>query len=206
MVTPLKMSHSHTATLSAYDPEAGHHWPMPPLEILDTHAHDWVSFLCMSLLFSPGSWCAQVCCCCALQESISAVLCKFCWFYDGVNGNLLKRAYAIPRAHVAGYCWPVPPQEALRHSSGSVSVCWACVFELPMSEQLRRPGAWPVHCPRWALHLKHLPGPSHSVSLCVLRAPSQVCHEAKLSGFLWRADLRLWPSWLKSSIQDLRKM
>ena len=89
MVTSLKMSHSHTATLSAYDPEAGHHRPMPPLEIFDTHAHVWVSFLCVSLLFSPGSWCAQVCCC-AFQEPISAVLCKFCWFYDGVNGNLLQ--------------------------------------------------------------------------------------------------------------------
>ena len=29
MVTSLKMSHSHAATLSAYDPEAGHHQPMP---------------------------------------------------------------------------------------------------------------------------------------------------------------------------------
>ena len=89
MVTSLKMSHSHTATLSAYDPEAGHHRPMPPVEILDIHAHVWVSFLCVSLLFSPGSWCAQVCCC-AFQEPISTVLCEFCWFYDGVNGNLLQ--------------------------------------------------------------------------------------------------------------------
>ena len=129
----------------------------------------------------------------------------------GLMATSSKRAYAIPRsaaprAHVAGLCWPVPSQEALRHSSGSVSMCWACVCALPMSEQLRRPGGWPVHCPRWALHLKHLPGPSHSVSLCVPRAPSQVCHDGKLSGFLWTADLRLWPSWLKSSIQDLRKM
>ena len=40
-----------------------------------------------------------------------------------------KRAYAIPRsaaprspALVAGHCWPVPPQEILKHRSGSVSV------------------------------------------------------------------------------------
>ena len=40
-----------------------------------------------------------------------------------------KRACAIPRsaaprapARVAGHCWPVPPQEILKHSSGSVSV------------------------------------------------------------------------------------
>ena len=59
MVTSLKMSHSHTATLSAYDPEAGHHQPMPPPEIpgdLCTCLHQ---FLVVSLLFSPGSWCAQ---------------------------------------------------------------------------------------------------------------------------------------------------
>ena len=39
---------------------------------------------------------------------------------------------------------------------------------LPMSEQLRQPGAWRAHCPRWSVHLNHIPGPSHSVSL--------VCH------------------------------
>ena len=40
-----------------------------------------------------------------------------------------KRAYATPKsatarapAPVAGHCWPVPPQEMLKHSSVSVSV------------------------------------------------------------------------------------
>ena len=41
-----------------------------------------------SLLPSPGSWCIQGFVC-ALQESVSPVLCKFRWFY-GVNGNLLQ--------------------------------------------------------------------------------------------------------------------
>ena len=35
---------------------------------------------------------------------------------------------------------------------------------LPRSEQLRRPGAWRAHCPRWAVHLNYLPDPSRSVS------------------------------------------
>ena len=35
---------------------------------------------------------------------------------------------------------------------------------LPRSKQLRRPGAWRVHCPRWAVHLNHLPVPGRSVS------------------------------------------
>ena len=47
---------------------------------------------------------------------------------------------------------------------------------LPRSEHLRRPGAWRAHCPRWAMHLNHLPGPGHLVS--------QVCHESTVSGVL----------------------
>ena len=35
---------------------------------------------------------------------------------------------------------------------------------LPRSEELRRPGTWRAYCPRWSVHLSHLPGPSHSVS------------------------------------------
>ena len=42
-----------------------------------------------SLLPSPESWCTQGSVC-ALQESVSPVLCKFWWLYGGVNGNLLQ--------------------------------------------------------------------------------------------------------------------
>jgi len=45
---------------------------------------------------------------------------------------------------------------------------------LPRSEQLRWPGVWKAHCPRWAVHLTHLPGPSHSVS--------GVHHKSTISG------------------------
>ena len=41
-----------------------------------------------SLLLSPGSWCTQAFVC-ALQESVSPVLCKFYWLYCGVNGGLM---------------------------------------------------------------------------------------------------------------------
>ena len=40
-------------------------------------------------LLSPGSWCAQ-CYVCALQESVSPVLCKFWCLYGGVNGDLFQ--------------------------------------------------------------------------------------------------------------------
>ena len=35
---------------------------------------------------------------------------------------------------------------------------------LPRSEQLRQPGAWRAHPPRWAVCLNHFSGPSHLVS------------------------------------------
>ena len=95
--------------------------------LLDTPGKVWVSLSWGSLLLSPGSWCAQGSVC-ALQESVSPVLCKFWWLCVGVNGDLFQRAYAIPRSAAprapapAADCWPVPPGETLTHSSGSVSV------------------------------------------------------------------------------------
>ena len=89
MATSFKSSHAGTATLSAPDPAAGHRRPTPPLE---TPGHSWASLgqsLVGSLLLSPGSWCTQGFVC-ALQESVSPVLCKFWWLYGGVNGNLLQ--------------------------------------------------------------------------------------------------------------------
>ena len=77
MVTSLKRSHACTATLSAPNPAAGHHRPTP---LLETPGHSRASLgqsLVGSLLLSPGSWCTQGFVC-ALQESVSLVLCKFC--------------------------------------------------------------------------------------------------------------------------------
>ena len=44
-----------------------------------------------SLLLSPGSWCTRGVVC-ALQESVSPVLCKFWWLCGVVNGDLLQDA------------------------------------------------------------------------------------------------------------------
>ena len=69
-------THCHTA-LSVPNPAPGQCQPTPPLE---TPGHSQASLgqsLAGSLLLSPGSWCAQGFVC-ALQESISPVLCKFC--------------------------------------------------------------------------------------------------------------------------------
>ena len=75
----------------------------------------------------------------------------------------------------AGHC----PKWALRfvyfpglsHSgSGSQVLCKGtdsvgCAFcAFPRSEQFKQPSAWRAHCPRWAVHLNHLPSTNHSVS------------------------------------------
>ena len=75
--TSFQRSHSRTAALSAPDPAAGHSLPTPPLETLGHSQAGLGQSLVGSLLPSPGSWCAQGFVC-ALQESVSPVLCKFC--------------------------------------------------------------------------------------------------------------------------------
>ena len=113
---------------------------------------------------------------------------------------------AAPRvpAPVAGHFWPIPPQETLRHSSVWVSVWVGHAFcALPRSEQLRQPGAWWVHSPRWAIYL-NVSSP-WSQPLCFLGAPQE--HHLRCAiCLLWRADLSLWSSWWMSTFQNLRNM
>ena len=91
MVTSFKRSHAHTATLSVPNPAAGHH---QPTLLPETLGHSQVSLglsLVGSLLLSPRSWCTQGFFC-ALQESVSSVLCKFWHLSGGVNGDLLQKS------------------------------------------------------------------------------------------------------------------
>ena len=87
MAISLKRFHVYTAALSAPPCSKPRPRPLP-----QTPGHSGASpgqpFL-GSLLLSPGSQCTQSFVC-ALQESASEVLCKFWWFYGGVNGNLLQ--------------------------------------------------------------------------------------------------------------------
>jgi len=115
--------------LSVLDPAADHHQPTPPLEAPE---HSWASlgqFLVGSLLLSPGSWCTQGSVC-ALQESLSPVLCKFWSLYSGVNGDLLQEGLC----HTQVYCTQSPcpcSSPLLTHiSTGDTqtqfcfSLCW----------------------------------------------------------------------------------
>ena len=86
MLTSFKRSHAllHSVPLTLQQATAD-----PPPE---TPGHSRASLghsLVGSLLFSPGSWCAQGFVC-ALQESVSPGLYKFWRLYGGVNGNLLQ--------------------------------------------------------------------------------------------------------------------
>ena len=56
-----------------------------------------------SLPLSSWSWCAQGFVC-ALQESVSPVLCKFWYLCGGVNGNLLQEGLC----HIQVYCTQSP--------------------------------------------------------------------------------------------------
>ena len=76
MSTSFKRSHVCTASLSVLDPAAGHH---RPTTLPETPGHLRASLgqpLTGSLLLSPRSLFAQGSVC-ALQESVSPVLCKF---------------------------------------------------------------------------------------------------------------------------------
>ena len=127
MLTSLKRPHACTAGVHAPNPAAGHH---RPTSLLVTPGHPQASpgqSPVRSLLLSHGSWCTRFCC--ALQETIS----QSCVSSGSSTVRLMvtssKRAYAIPKtaapwapAPAAGHHQPVPPQETLKHSSGTVSV------------------------------------------------------------------------------------
>ena len=103
LATSFKRSHACTAAVSAPSPAAGHCRPTPPPETPGLSWASWGQSLVGSLLLSPGSSCAQAFVC-ALQESVSPVLCKFRELYGGVNGNLLLEGLC----HTQSYCTQSP--------------------------------------------------------------------------------------------------
>ena len=97
VATSFRRSHASTATLSASNPAAGHRQPTPLPETPGQSQASLGQSHAGSLLLSPGSWCTQGSVC-ALQESVSPVLCKFWWLYGGLMVTSSKRAYATPRS------------------------------------------------------------------------------------------------------------
>ena len=107
-------------------------------------------------------------CLCPSRVRFTSPVVPFWWSYGVANGDLLQEGLCHTQVcSTQSPCgWPL-----LTHTStgdtqtqfDSISVCWACLCALPRSEQLRRPGAWRMHYPRWAACLNHLPGPGCSV-------------------------------------------
>ena len=135
--------------------------------LLDTHGHVWVSFLWGHCSFLLGPCAYKVLF--MPSKSLFPQSFVFWWFYGGVNGDHLQEGLchtrsAIPIAPAAG---TADPYLQRRHSDTVLAQClWVGgVFcALPRSEQLRQPGAWQAHCPRWPACLNHRPSPSRSVS------------------------------------------
>ena len=87
MTTSFKRSPAGTVVFSVHDSATG----SQPTLLPETPGHLQASLgqsLVKSVLLSPQSWCTQGFVC-ALQESVSPVMCKF-WWLDGVNGDLLQ--------------------------------------------------------------------------------------------------------------------
>ena len=90
-------------TLSAPNPATGHFQSMP---LPETPGHLQASLgqslvRSLFLFLGPGVHrfsCALQHSVCALQESVSPVLCKFWWLYGELMVTSSKRAYAIPRS------------------------------------------------------------------------------------------------------------
>ena len=71
------------------------------------------------LLLSPVSWCTQGSAC-ALQESVSPVLCKLWQLCGGVNGDLLQEGLC----HIQVYCTHSPcPCRSYSKMVGGVKSC-----------------------------------------------------------------------------------
>ena len=125
MLTSFKRSHAllHSVPLTLQQATAD-----PPPETPKPSRPSLSQSLVGSLLFSPGSWCAQGSVC-VLQESVSPVLCKFWWLCGGVNGDLLQEGLCHTQVCCTQSFCPcgrplltVPPQKTIKHNSVSVSV------------------------------------------------------------------------------------
>ena len=118
MVTSLKRYHTCTATLSAPNTVAGHHQLTP---LTETPRHPQATLGQSPVSHCLFSWVLEHKVLLCPPRVYFPVLCKFWQLYGGVNGDLLQEGLC----HNQDCCTqsrPTPPQEMLKHSSGSVSV------------------------------------------------------------------------------------
>ena len=128
MVTSFKRSHACTDALSAPTLQQATADPCLRWRLLNTHGEIWVSLLWGHCSFLLGHGAHKVLF--VLSKSLFPESCESPGgSMVGLMATPSKRAYATPRsvaprapAPAAVPCWLVPPQETLKHSSGSVSV------------------------------------------------------------------------------------
>ena len=119
MVTSFKRSH---AALSAPNPAAGLFQ-----RLLDTHGHVWVSLFWGHCSFLLGPVVHRV-----LFVPSKSLFPQSCVISGSSMVQLMatssKRAYSIPKyavprapAPAAGHCWPILPQETLKHSKAGLA-------------------------------------------------------------------------------------
>ena len=189
IVTSFTRSPACTATLSAPDPAAGHCQPTP---LPETPGHSRASLgqsPVGSLLLSPGSWCTRFCLC--PSRVYFPVLCKFWRLYDGVNGELLHEGLCHTQSPCGRPLLTLTPTGDT-HTQPWLSLCGSgmCFVSFP---GLSNSGCSPI-----------CRSPPQSWPLGFPGVPREHCLRCAVC-LLWRADLRLRPSWRMSSIQDLRK-
>ena len=127
MVTSFKRSHQallHSVAPTLQQATADSHLYQ---RLLDTHGQVWVSLLWghCSFLWGPGAHKVLF----VPSKSLFPQSCvSSCVSMMRLMVTSSKKAYAIPRStaprtpsHGEVHCWPVPPQETLKHSSVSVS-------------------------------------------------------------------------------------
>ena len=184
-----------------------HPWSRPPL----THTSAGNSWTLMDMsgsascgVTAPFSWVlvhTRFCLC--PPRVCFLVLCKFWHFYGGVNGNFLQEGWC----HTQVCCTqspclcgrPLPPQETLRHSSGSVSVGWACIL-CPFQDCKEIQPVHPKGNQSW-IFTGSTDAEAETPVLWPPDAKNQLIGKDPDAGKDWRWEEKGWDGWMASLIQ-----
>ena len=185
MATSFKRSHA----LSAPDPAAGHHQPLHACAG-SSWTHMGVTGSVSCGVTAPFSWVlVHRNFVCALQEFVSPVLCKFWWFYHGVNGDLLQEGLCHTQVCCTQRCCNRPLLTCT--STGDTQtqfwptlyVLGMCFMPFPGLSSSGNQVLGEHTLPGWPCILITSLVPATWFPGCAMRAPSQVCHMSPLESW-----------------------